>query len=65
MNQSEQKEETVVWLKPGEVAQRLGVSYQTVRRLIIDGRLPALQSVKHYRVSEAVLNAYIEARKTR
>jgi excisionase family DNA binding protein len=47
------------------VAKRLGVSPQTVRRLIWSKELPALQSGKHYRVSEADLVAFIEAHKTR
>lgn len=49
-------------LTTGEVARRLGVSSQTVRRLIAAGELPALQAGKHYRVKAGDLAAFIAAR---
>jgi excisionase family DNA binding protein len=52
-------------LTTGAVARRLGVTSWTVRQLIERGELPALRVSKHYRVSEADLNAFIEAHKTK
>jgi excisionase family DNA binding protein len=65
MNQKRQESEEKAMLGTGAVARQLGVSHSTVRRLIAAGELPALQSGKHYRVSEVDLIAFIEAHKTR
>lgn len=62
-NQTQHPQEEPAMLSTGAVARRLGVSKQTVRRLIEEGQLPALRVSKHYRVSETDLASFIESRK--
>ncbi len=39
-------------LSPGEVAERLGISHQTVRKMIQRGELPAYKIARRVRVPE-------------
>ena len=43
-----------------EVAERLRMTTMTIYRWIEEGRLPALQIGKHYRIRESDLDAVIE-----
>ena len=43
-----------------EVADKMGVKYLTIYRLVRNGELPALRLGKQYRVSKAELAAYLE-----
>ena len=57
------------WLRTGDAARLLGVSTQTVRRLIADGALRAIDTARpgcrpSYRVLKADLTAYIRAVQT-
>jgi excisionase family DNA binding protein len=47
-----------------EVAAQLRLDPQTVRRLILSGRLPAVRLVRQYRVKSEDLRAYLEQRRT-
>lgn len=48
------------WLDTNQVGKRLGVSQETVRRLIRDGALPALRpALRVWRVSSADLDSYL------
>lgn len=49
-------------LTPSEVAEMLRVSSMTVYRLIKSGELRAARIGKSYRISEADVDAYLEAR---
>lgn len=51
------------WLRVGEAAKIIGVSTQTVRRLIWDGDLPAfrVRNRGHYRVKREDVEALIES----
>jgi excisionase family DNA binding protein len=51
-----------VYLTTRDVARRLGVHPQTVRRWIASGRLPATRIGKDYRISRADLDAARNAR---
>jgi excisionase family DNA binding protein len=42
-----------------EVAQRLGVTYQTARKLILDGKLPAARVGRVFRVQRTDLEAFL------
>jgi excisionase family DNA binding protein len=44
-----------------EVAERLRVTTMTIYRWIEEGRLPAMQIGKHYRIREADLDEVIES----
>lgn len=48
-----------------EAARRLGVSDQTIRRLITAGELPAYRFGRQFRVSEVDLQSYLERKRTR
>ena len=48
------------YLKLPDIALRLDVSQQTARRMVKDGRLPAVYIGNAYRVSEEDLAAYLE-----
>ncbi len=48
-----------------EVAEALGVDVQTVRRWIHDGKLRAFKPGKEYRVREADLEEFLQAREVR
>lgn len=50
------------FLTPAEVAELLRVSSMTVYRLIKSGELRAARIGKSYRISEADVDAYLEAR---
>lgn len=62
--QHEQTEESGM-ITTTEAARRLGMSDQTVRRLITTGELPAYRFGRQYRVSEVDLRAYLERTRTR
>jgi excisionase family DNA binding protein len=47
-----------------DVADRLGMSAQTVRRWVKTGRLRAYQPVREYRIDPKDLEAFLEARST-
>ena len=49
-------------LTPSEVAEQLRVSTMTVYRLIKSGELPAARISKSFRIREADVDAYLEAR---
>lgn len=50
---------------PRQVAEQLGISTETVRRLIREGRMQAMRvSERCLAVSEAALAAYLEAHTT-
>ena len=52
------------WLKPAEVAKRLGISRRQVYYLIAKGEIPAVQfSPQTTRVDEKHVTAYIEKSK--
>lgn len=44
-----------------EVAQRLRVTAMTIYRWIEDGKLPAVQIAKHYRIRVSDLDAMLES----
>lgn len=51
------------WLDTTQAAARLGVSRETVRRLIADGAIPALRPARRvYRLSSADVDAYVASR---
>lgn len=50
------------FLTPAEVADQLRVSSMTVYRLIKSGELRAARIGKSYRITEADVDAYLEAR---
>jgi excisionase family DNA binding protein len=50
------------FLTPAEVADQLRVSSMTVYRLIRSGELRAARIGKSYRIREADVDAYLEAR---
>jgi excisionase family DNA binding protein len=52
---------TKVYLRSGEVAQRLGVSLTTVRMLVQRGVLPALRVCKHLSFRPEDVEAYLVA----
>jgi excisionase family DNA binding protein len=47
-----------------EVADKLGVTYQLIYRLVRSGELPAVRLGKLYRVASADLDAYLESSKS-
>ena len=47
-----------------EVADKLGVTYQLIYRLVRSGELPAVRLGKLYRVASADLEAYLQTSKT-
>ena len=63
---TDDKQERVVWLSVGNIASRLDVHEQTVRRWIRDGELPAMLigGKTGYRVKEADLIEFEESRMT-
>jgi excisionase family DNA binding protein len=48
-------------LKVEDVCGRLGLSRETVWRMLGDGRLAGVKIGRHWRVSEAALDAYLSA----
>lgn len=52
--------EPVVYLKPGELASRLGVSRETIRRMARSGRIPCLRVGKSVRFSLSDVLARLE-----
>ena len=46
-------------LKIAEVAERLRVSRETVRRLLVTGELPGLRVGQQWRIPEIALTAYL------
>ena len=50
---------STTWLKPYEVAQRLGASTRTVQQLILDRKLSALRVGRSWRVDAAEVDRYI------
>jgi excisionase family DNA binding protein len=49
------------YLTPKEVAEKLRVHDRTIRRLLLEGKLPEVRiGEKTWRVSAAALKAYIE-----
>ena len=53
--------EGLAMLKTGEVARRLGLSPQFVRRMCADGRLPSVRFGKQVRVPRAALEEAVRA----
>lgn len=47
-----------------EVADKLGVTYQLIYRLVRSGELPAVRLGKLYRVASADLDAYLQTSRT-
>lgn len=43
-----------------EAAEILGVHYTTVSRMVRDGRLPAWQIGRNYKIDRAVVDAFIK-----
>jgi excisionase family DNA binding protein len=56
---------TEEFLSPEEVGDRLGVSVYTVRRWVKTGQLRAFKPGKEYRIREADLEEFIQAREVR
>lgn len=55
---------TTTWLKPTEVAKRLGISRRQAYYLLAKGDIPSVQfSPQTTRIDENDLNTYIENRK--
>jgi len=51
------------YLTPKEVAEKLRLHERTVRRLLVEGKLPGqLIGAKNWRVSSAALKDYIEGK---
>jgi excisionase family DNA binding protein len=49
------------YLTPAEVAKKLRIHERTVRRLLVDGKLPGVRvGARKWRVSAAALKAYFE-----
>jgi len=44
-----------------QVAEYLGVAEQTVRNLLLSGKLPVVRVAGHYRISEGALSAWVAA----
>ena len=57
-------EEVLTLLKVKEVAEKLNVHKETVRRWIKKGELPAFDSGRGYRISRDDLNKFVENRTT-
>ncbi len=57
-------DETKNYLTLEEVADRLGVHYQLIYRLVRDGELPAIRLGRVYRVETTDLEAFLQASKT-
>lgn len=47
-----------------QVAELLNVSYQTVRDMIVSGKLKAFKAGRQWRIKESELDRYIESRST-
>jgi excisionase family DNA binding protein len=53
-------EKNILYLTPEQVAERLQVNKVTVYRLCRSGKLPAKKIGKTWRISEKILNEFME-----
>lgn len=49
------------WLRTGEIADQLGVTPKTARRLVIEGPIPHIILNIQLRVKQSDLDAYLES----
>ena len=60
VNTTELKNET---LTTEEVSERLKLTSLTIRRMCLDGRIPAAKVGRHWIIRESDLNAYLDERR--